>query len=128
MENFLYKIKINGIIPFAKYARNAFIAKKILSSFENKKYLNSAKTTKILNSLNTITSQFLSLSKTKDKNSDTKSVFENLFYHLRPGTYDITVKRSNPNIKKRKIKNLEFLLSLKNSSTNLLSLNEKKKN
>ena len=63
---------------------------------------------KVLNSLNTITSQFLSLSKTKNKNSETKSVFDNLFYHLRPGTYDITVKRSIPEIKKkRKIRNLE---------------------
>ena len=30
MNNFLEKIKINGIVPFAKYARNAFIAKKFL--------------------------------------------------------------------------------------------------
>jgi len=121
MENFLYKIKINGIIPFAKYARNAFIAKKILSSFENKKYLNSAKITKILNSLNTITSQFLSLSKTKNKNLKSKLTFENLFYHLRPGTYDITVKRAISSIKERKIENLQSILSFKNSSKILLS-------
>ena len=127
MNNFLEKIKINGIVPFAKYARNAFIAKKILNSLERNNYLNLDKMNKVLNSLNTITSQFLSLSKTKNKNSETKSVFENLFYHLRPGTYDITVKRLISDIKKRKIRNLKSLLSFENSSKNLLSSNEIKK-
>ena len=121
MYNFLNKIRINGIVPFAKYARNAFIAKKILSSFENKKYISLVKTTKILNSLNTITSQFLSLSKTKNKNLKSKLTFENLFYHLRPGTYDITIKRAISSIKERKIENLQSILSFKNSSKILLS-------
>ena len=127
MNNFLNQIKINGIIPFAKYARNAFIAKKILGSFEDKKYISSAKMSKILNSLNTITSQFLSLSKTKNKNLKSKLAFENLFYHLRPGTYDITVKRSISSIKKRKINNLQSILSFKNSSNVLLSTVEIKR-
>ena len=68
---------------------------------------------KVLNSLNTITSQFLSLSKTKNKNSETKSVFENLFYHLRPGTYDITVKRLISDIKKEKSEILNPYFHLK---------------
>ena len=58
---------------------------------------------KILNSLNTITSDFLLLSKTKNKKLENKQSFENLFYHLRPGTYDITVKRAIPSIKKEKL-------------------------
>ena len=74
---------------------------------------------RILNSLNTITSQYLSLSKTKNKNRESKLIFENLFYHLRPGTYDITVKRAIPDIKVRKINNLEFILSYKNFSKTL---------
>ena len=82
------------------------------------------KTNKILNSLNTITSQFLSLSKTKNKNLKNKLSFENLFYHLRPGTYDITVKRAIPSIKERKINNLQSILSFKNSSKILLSSEE----
>ena len=77
-------------------------SQKILNSLERNNYLNLDKMNKVLNSLNTITSQFLSLSKTKNKNSETKSVFENLFYHLRPGTYDITVKRLISDIKKEK--------------------------
>ena len=72
MNSFLEKIRENGIVPFAKYARNAFIAKKILNSLKNKKYINLAKMSKILNSLNTITSKFLSLSKTKNKKSRKK--------------------------------------------------------
>ena len=67
MKVFLSKIKINGIVPFAKYARNAFIAKKILNSLQSKHYINLSKMSKILNSLNTITSQYLYLSKTKKK-------------------------------------------------------------
>ena len=67
MKSFLTKIKLNGIVPFAKYARNAFIAKKILNSLKNKNYINQVKMNKILNSLNTITSDFLLLSKTKNK-------------------------------------------------------------
>jgi len=124
MFSFLTKIKTNGIIPFAKYARNAFIAKKILNSLKNKNYINLSKMSRILNSLNTITSQYLSLSKTKNKNRESKLIFENLFYHLRPGTYDITVKRAIPDIKVRKINNLEFILSYKNFSKTLLSTKE----
>ncbi len=124
MLNFLKKIKINGIIPFAKYARNAFIAKKILNSLKNKNYISLNKTNKIFNSLNTITSQFLSLSKTKNKNLKNRLFFENLFYHLRAGTYDITVKRAISSIKERKINNLQSILSFKNSSKILLSSEE----
>ena len=54
-------------------------------------------------------------------------MFENLFYHLRPGTYDITIKRSIQSIKKRKIKNLESILSFQNVSKNLLSSSEIRK-
>ena len=127
MKSFLTKIKLNGIVPFAKYARNAFIAKKILNSLKNKNYINQVKMNKILNSLNTITSDFLLLSKTKNKKLENKQAFENLFYHLRPGTYDITVKRAIPSIKKRKIDNLYSILSFKNTPKNLLSSLEIKK-
>ena len=127
MKAFLSKIKINGIVPFAKYARNAFIAKKILNSLQTKQYINLVKTGKIFNSLNSITSQYLSLSKTKNKKIENKLNFENLFYHLRPGTYDITVKRSISSIKKREIDNLSSILSFKNTSKNLLSSQEIKK-
>ena len=127
MNSFLGKIRENGIVPFAKYARNAFIAKKILNSLKNKKYINLAKMSKILNSLNTITSKFLTLSKTKNKSLEKRLMFENLFYHLRPGTYDITIKRSIQNIKKRKINNLESILSFQNVSKNLLSSSEIRK-
>ena len=127
MNSFLEKIRENGIVPFAKYAKNAFIAKKILNSLKNKKYINLAKMSKILSSLNTITSKFLTLSKTKNKSLEKRLMFENLFYHLRPGTYDITIKRSIQNIKKRKINNIESILSFQNVSKNLLSSSEIRK-
>ena len=57
---------------------------------------------KILNSLNTITSDFLLLSKKqKTKNLKISNLLKIYFTTLRPGTYDITVKRAIPSIKKK---------------------------
>ena len=79
-EKFLEKIKINGIIPFTKYARNAFIAKKILNSLKENNYINLSKMNKVLNSLNTITSQFLSLSKKQNKKNLKQSQFLKIYF------------------------------------------------
>ena len=121
MNNFLEKIKIKWNSAFAKYARNAFIAqKKILNSLERNNYLNLDKMNKVLNffKYNNIS---ISISfKTKNKNSETKSVFENLFYHLRPGTYDITVKRLISDIKKEKSEILNPYFHLKTLPKNFI--------
>ena len=58
-------IKSNGIVPFAQYARNAFIAKKFLNSFLDNKIIDKKKYNKILNSLETITTTYLKYSKLK---------------------------------------------------------------
>ena len=78
-----------------------------------------------MNSLDTITSTYLKLSKSKNKKDI--SIFNNLFYHLRPGTYDISVKRQNNKILPRKIDELELILNFTQKINNLLNKSEIKK-
>ena len=125
LKNFLNLLKSHGIVPFAQYARNAFIGKKWLNSFLNNKIINKKKYDLILNSLDTITSTYLKLSKSKNKKDI--SIFNNLFYHLRPGTYDISVKRQNNKILPRKIDELELILNFTQKINNLLNKSEIKK-
>ena len=125
LKKFIKLVKSNGIVPFAKYARNAFIAKKLLNSFLDNKIIEKKKYNKILNSLETITTTFLNYSKLKNKNE--KSEFLNLFYHLRPGTYDITIERQNKKILPRKIKDLDSILNFNNKADHLLTAKEIKK-
>ena len=125
LKKFIKLIKSNGIVPFAKYARNAFIAKKMLNSFLDNKIIEKKKYNKILNSLETITTTYLKYSKLNNKNE--KIEFLNLFYHLRPGTYDITIKRQNKKILPRKIKDLDSILDFNNKADHLLTAKEIKK-
>ena len=123
LKKFVNLIKSHGIVPFAKYARNAFIAKKFLNSFLENKIINQKKYNLILNSLDTITTTYLKYSKLKNN----KSEFLNLFYHLRPGTYDITIKRQNTRILPRKIKNLNTILNFNKKIDHLFNIHEIKK-
>ena len=125
LKKFLNLIKSNGIVPFAKYARNAFIAKKWLNSFLENKIINQKKYNLILNSLETITTTYLKYSKLRNKKD--KSEFLNLFYHLRPGTYDINIKRQNKKLLPRKIKNLDLILDFNKKIDHLFNNKEIKK-
>ena len=91
--------------------------------FLENKIISQKKFNLILNSLDTITSTYLKFSKSEKNNSD----FLNLFYHLRPGTYDITIKRQNTKILPRKINNLELILDFKKKKDYLFNHSEKKK-
>ena len=125
LKNFLSLIESNGIVPFAKYARNAFIAKKFLNSFLENKIINQKKYNLILNSLDTITSTYVKYSKLKNKKK--KLEFLNLFYHLRPGTYDINIKRLNDKLHPRKIEKFNSILDFNEKAGNLLNSKERKK-
>ena len=125
LKKFMNLIKSNGIVPFAQYARNAFIAKKLLNSFLDNKIIDKKKYNKILNSLETITTTYLKYSKLKNKKE--KSEFLNLFYHLRPGTYDINIRRQNKKILPREIGNLDLILNFNNKVNHLLTSKEIKK-
>ena len=56
-----------------------------------------------------------------------KSEFLNLFYHLRPGTYDVTIRRQNKKILPREIRNLDSILNFNNKVDHLLTSKEIKK-
>ena len=122
---FFYLIRDHGIIPFAKYARNAFIGKKFLNSLKKEKILNEKKINLILNSLETITTTYLNISKKKGKKNH--DIYRNYFYHLRPGTYDITISRNLKKLSQYKIDNFNSILDISKDYSYLLSKNEKKK-
>ena len=119
-ENFDYKfelkkllnnIKINGTVPFSKYARYAFIGKKFLNSFKVKKIISIKTYNKIVNSIDSIATKYIYLERKAKSNKKFEKIFYNHFYHLRPGTYDIRVRRYKNKIKLHEINSLDNILS-----------------
>lgn len=108
-----------GVIPFSIYARYAFIGKKYLISLKKKKIISEKSYYNLINSIKTITSDYVSLEKKLKKNNKYKLQFENYFYHLRPGTYDIKIKRYNSSISPRELKNINHILDYKSKKINL---------
>ena len=111
IENLILNLKKNGIIPFSIYARYAFIGKKFLNSLFEKKIISKISYIKLINSINSITTFYINLQKIR-KTDKNKKIFDNYFYHLRPGTYDINIKRYNSSLKTRRIEKINELLSL----------------
>lgn len=108
----LVVLKKKGIIPFSKFARHAFIGKKILNDISKKKLLSKLDYNKLLRSLSTITTIYKNLKNKskKDKNIDKK--FKKMFYHLRAGTYDIETKRYISGLKKNELDDINLILNL----------------
>lgn len=77
-----------GTLPFAGLARTGFIAISLLKSLVNLNILSLDEYETFFNSLSTVSSTF-----TKDINKLSKEQFLLKYGHLRPGTYDITIKR-----------------------------------
>ena len=106
----------NGVIPFAKFARNAFIAKKILISFVELNILTKKTYAKILTELKTISHDYINDKKNLKLKKIDKNLFIRKYFHLRPGSYDILSKRYNSKLLKNelnyteveKILNLDF--------------------
>ncbi len=126
LKKLLNEIIINGIIPFSKYARYAFIGKKFLNSLKTNKIISDKTYNNLINSIETITTKYVSLEKKAHKSYKFKSQFDTYFYHLRPGTYDIRVNRYENKIKARKIDNLDIILKfeLKNIKINKKELSK----
>lgn len=99
----LNKCKQLGIKTFAKQARNAFIAKKILVSLVEKKILSKKTYFKILSNLNTISNSYILDKKNLEKGVISNTKFKNKYYHLRPNSYDIQNKRYNSIISVNKL-------------------------
>ena len=97
-KKLLEKCKEQGLIPFAKQARNAFIAKKILISLVNIKALSKKSYFNILSKLETISHDYISDQKKLDNNKISSKEFKKKYFHLRPNSYDISNKRYNEKI------------------------------
>ena len=97
------KLEPLGIVPFAKFARYAFIGKSILISMLKEKIISTDTYNKILSRISTVSNDYVKdKKKLKSKKID-RIHFDNLYFHLRPGSYDIKSKRYNPKIKSYKI-------------------------
>ena len=85
--------KTLGTIPFSLMARIAFIGNALLKSFVINDHLSQKSVEKFMNSLETPLTDFqYDLFQFSEKKI-TKNRFFKKYGHLRPGTYDITVKR-----------------------------------
>tara|TARA_B100001057_G_scaffold276525_1_gene276779 strand:- start:4842 stop:7193 length:2352 start_codon:yes stop_codon:yes gene_type:complete len=104
-------LKMNGIIPFSKFARHAFIGKKILNNILKLKLISTNDYDNLLKSLSTITSIYPKLLKDAKKNKVSKKKFEKMFFHLRAGSYDIETKRLFTALKKNKLHNIDMILN-----------------
>ncbi len=109
-----------GIVPFSKFARHAFIGKKILNSLMDKKLINLNDYSKLLSSINTVSNEYRKLKSEINLNKDKFKKFKNYFFHLRPGTYDIKMKRFLPGLKVWKIDNFEKFFEFNNKYKKIL--------
>ncbi len=110
------KIKLNGTIPFSIYARYAFIGKKFLISLKDKKIITPKTYYSLINSIDSIASRFVYFQNKANKDKKFKNIFNKYFYHLRPGTYDLNVKRYKESLKLNDINDLGEILSYKSNT------------
>lgn len=82
-----------GTIPFSVLARHAFIAKSILNSLVSLKILSNDDINQFFLNINTVTTSFIKDVENLKKGIIKKRKFNDLYGHLRPGTYDILSKR-----------------------------------
>ena len=113
--NFISKLKNLGTIPFSIYARHAFIAKKFFNSLVNENLISNKTYSKLLNSIGTMTNEYIKLKKKSKKDVKNKKNFNNHFFHLRPGTYDINVNRYNVKISDYKINDMSLIFTKKDN-------------
>ena len=111
-NRFIKKLIVFGIVPFSKFARHAFIGKKILNSLLEKKLISSSEYSKLLSSIHTVTSDYIRIKEASITDKKKLKKFNNYFYHLRPGTYDIKTKRFISGIKSWKIDNFNNFFEL----------------
>ncbi len=119
-------LKRFGIIPFSIYARYAFIGKKFLISLKKNKIIKDRTYLKLINSVDTIATEYIRMKNKSKYSKKFKKKFDDYFYHLRPGTYDINTNRYKSGLKLRKIKNLERILSF-DEALSIISNTEKKR-
>lgn len=91
-----------GTVQFSRLARLGFVAKIILKSLVKNGVVDNKCYDSLLNSISTVATQINEDFKELSTGKITKEEFIKKYYHLRPGTYDITSQRysSNPNLLK----------------------------
>ena len=120
-NNLIKKLIVFGIVPFSKFARHAFIGKKFLISLLDKRLINSTQYSKLLSSTQTITSDYIKIKEESITDKKNLKKFNNYFFHLRPGTYDIKNKRFISGIKSWKIDNFNKFFELNYEYKKILS-------
>ena len=132
-ENIKYNLSISklvkdcikyGTIPFAILARHAFISKSILNSLQHLKIISNIDISKFYLTISSVATDFVKDAYKLKKHRISKRKFNELYGHLRPGTYDIQSKRYDEKnyINFSNVKNIK-----KNVNKNILSINQKKK-
>lgn len=107
--------KKNGTVQFSRLARLAFIGKTLLKSLVNQKIIDSDTYESFMESIKTVATEFEEDFELLCNKKISKEKFVKKYYHLRPGTYDITSKRYETN------------LNLMKSDGNILKNQDKKK-
>lgn len=120
------KLEFLGLVPFSKYARYAFIGKIILISMLKEKIISVKTYNKILSNINTISNNYVNDKKNLKIKKINSTDFNTLYFHLRPGSYDIKSKRYNSKIKTYDMgKKIDIILNVKkNKFLNLISQRE----
>jgi phosphohistidine swiveling domain-containing protein len=121
--------KTQGLIPFAKQARNAFIAKKILISLVDINVLSKKSYFNILSKLKTISHDYILDQKNLDNNKIQSKKFIKKYFHLRPNSYDISNKRYKEKISINEMNDNEINILLNfdiKRKDNLITLKEYK--
>jgi len=118
-----------GTLPFAGLARSGFVAIELLNSLVRLKIISEDDKSKFLSTINTITSKII-----KDYGRFNKKKFLKIYGHLRPNTYEISIRNYedgfndyfNKRIRSQKIKKKYFKFSIKqkNEISDLLKKNE----
>ena len=87
----------------------------------DKKLINLNDYSKLLSSINTVSNEYRKLKSEINLNKDKFNKFKNYFFHLRPGTYDIKMKRFLPGLKEWNIDNFEKFLEFNNKYKKILT-------
>ncbi len=114
-KSLLDECRRKGTVQFSRLARLAFIGKIILKSLVKKGVLSQDSYDRFYTSLNTVASEISQDFKKLLRHEIPEEEFIKKYYHLRPGTYDITSLRYDKN------KNLfqSFLLDISEENRNL---------
>lgn len=90
--------KDKGTVGFSRLARLAFIGKIILKSMISKNIIEKGFYDNFMGSIKTVATEFEEDFVKMAENTISKEEFIKKYYHLRPGTYDITSKRYDSNL------------------------------